>query len=136
MVEAELRDSTERAFGACGKPIETVTNFKYLRRVMMAGDDDWQAVVGNLVKARNIWGRLAGILSREGADKRFSKNFFKGVEQQVLLFRAETWVLTPWIEQAVESFMHGAARRITGNQPRREGGGGGEWYHPPLREAI
>ena len=40
MAEAELRDSTERAFEAYGKPLETVTTFKYLGRVMTAGDDD------------------------------------------------------------------------------------------------
>ena len=52
MAEAELRESTEMAFEAYGKPIETVTNFKYLERVMAAGDEDWPAVAGNLVKAR------------------------------------------------------------------------------------
>ena len=52
MAEANLRDSTERSFEAYGKPIETDTNFKYLERVMAAGDDDWPAVAGNLVKAR------------------------------------------------------------------------------------
>ena len=52
MAEAELREITERAFGAYGKPIETVANFKYLGQVMTAGDDDWPAVAGNLVKAR------------------------------------------------------------------------------------
>ena len=52
MAEVELRDSTERAFEAYGKPIETVTKFKYLGRVMTAGDDDWPEVAGNLVKAR------------------------------------------------------------------------------------
>ena len=40
MVEAELRDSTERAFKAYGKPLETVATFKYLGRVMTAGDED------------------------------------------------------------------------------------------------
>ena len=40
MVEAELWDSTERAFEAYGKPLETVTTFKYLGRVMMEGDVD------------------------------------------------------------------------------------------------
>ena len=39
MAEAELRDITERAFGAYGKPLETVETFKYLGRVMTAGDD-------------------------------------------------------------------------------------------------
>ena len=51
MVEAELRDSTERAFEAYGKPLEMVVTFKYLGRVMTVGDDDWPAVAGNLVKA-------------------------------------------------------------------------------------
>ena len=64
IAEAELRDITERAFEAYGKPMETVLTFKYLGRVMTAGDDDWPAVAGNLLKARKIWGRLSQILSR------------------------------------------------------------------------
>ena len=119
MAEAELRYITERAFKDYGKPLETVTTFKYLGWVMTARDDDWLAVAGNLVKARKSWGRLASILSREGADKRVSGNFFKTVVQAVLLFGAETWVLTPRIERALESFMHRAAHNITGRQPRR-----------------
>ena len=51
MAEAELRDSTESSFEAYGKPIDTVTTFKYLGWLMSVGDDDWQAVAGNLVKA-------------------------------------------------------------------------------------
>ena len=45
--------------------------------------------------------------------------FFKAVVQQVLLFGAKTWVLTLRIERALDSFMHGAAIRITGRQPQR-----------------
>ena len=101
---------------------------------MTAGDDDWPTVAGNLVKARKSWGRLSRILSREGADKRVSENLFKAVVQAVLLFGAETWVLTPMIDRALESFMHGAARRITGKKPRR--GEDGKWNYPPLKEAI
>ena len=44
MAEAELRESTERAFEAYGKPLETVTTFKYLGRVMTARNDEWPAV--------------------------------------------------------------------------------------------
>ena len=44
IAEAELRDSTERAFEAYGKPLETVATFKYMGRVMTAGDDNWPAV--------------------------------------------------------------------------------------------
>ena len=77
---------------------------------------------------------MSRVLSREGADKRVSGNFFKAMVQAVLLFGAETWVLTPRIERALDRFMHGAARRITGKQPRR--GGDGQWTHPPLKEVM
>ena len=109
-----MRYSTERAFEAYGKLLETVSIFNYLGRVMTAVDDDWPSVAGNLVKARKSWGRLLRILSREGADNRVLRNFFKAVVQEVLLFGAETWVLIPRIERVMESFMHRAARRITG----------------------
>ena len=76
LVETELQDSMKRAFEAYRKPLETVATFKYLGRAMTAGDDDWPAVAGNLVKAQKSWGRLSQILSREGADKRVSGNLF------------------------------------------------------------
>ena len=60
--------------------------------------------------------------------------FFKAVVQQVLLFGAEMWDLTPRIERALESFMHGAARSITGRQLRR--GWDGKWYYPSLAGAM
>ena len=94
------------------------------------GDDNSPAVAGNLVKAWKSWGRLTWILSRDWADKRISGTFFKAVVQQVLLFGAETWVLTPRIERALDSFMYGAARRIMGRQPRR--GWDGKWYYPSM----
>ena len=87
-----------------------------------------------LAKAQKSWGRLSRILSREGADKRLSGDLFKAVVQGVLLFRKETWVLTPRMEQELEIFMHGATHRITGKQPRR--GGGGKWKYPPVKEAM
>ena len=61
-------------------------------------------------------------------------NFFKAVVQAVILSEAKTWVLTPRIERELGSFMHGAARRITGKQPWREGGG--KWAYLPLKEAM
>ena len=61
-------------------------------------------------------------------------NFFKAVVQPVLLFGAETWVLTPRMERALDSFQHGAARRLTRIQPRRRGDG--RWAYPHLKEAM
>ena len=134
MAGAELKDGTERAFEAYGKPLENVSAFKYLGQVTTEGDDDWPSVAGNLLKARKIWGRLLRILCWEGEGARVSGNFFKAVVQAVLLFGAETWVLTPGMERAMDSFQHGAARWLTGRQPRR--GGSRRWAYPTLKEAM
>ena len=64
LAEAELRENTEMAFEVYGEPLENMTVFKYLVRVLTAGDCDWLALVGNLSKARKSWVRLSRILSR------------------------------------------------------------------------
>ena len=46
----------------------------------------------------------------------------------MLLFGAETWVVSPMMEWALIAFIHGAARRLTGRQPRR--GRDGKWHYP------
>ena len=63
-------------------------------------DDNWPAVAGNLNKSWRSWGRLQMILGREGATPRISGFFFKAVVQQVLLFGAETWVVTAQLKGA------------------------------------
>ena len=40
LTEEELQESSERAFQAYGKPLETVTSFKYLGRVLTTGEDN------------------------------------------------------------------------------------------------
>ena len=57
----------ERAFLNYGEPLETVTLFKYLGRVMTEGDDDWPAVAGKLRKAWESWMWMTRILGQEGA---------------------------------------------------------------------
>ena len=57
-----------------------------------------------------------------------SGNFFKAVVQQVLLFWADMWVVSPRMEGALSSFIHGEARRITGRHLRR--GWDGKWFYP------
>ena len=62
------------AFEVYRKQLKTVPSFKYLGRILTAGDDDWPEVAGNLEKAQKSWGRLKRILSREGVDKRVLRN--------------------------------------------------------------
>ena len=73
-------------------------------------------------------------MSREGVDPKVSGHFYKAVTQAVLLFGEETWVLTPQMWQALDSFQHRVALQITGRQPRIRGGG--SWDYPPLEEVM
>ena len=110
--------------------MEAVSEFRYLERLLTATDDDWLAVAGNIQKAQVSWGRLVRVLGREGADPKVSRGFYTVVKQQVLLFGAETWVLTSNMESALDDFKGRVVRRLTGRQPLRERGG--RWFYPSL----
>ena len=122
LLETEMRESSEKAFEAYGEPLENVTTFRYLGRVLTEREDDWLAVIGNLGKAWKSWGRFYRILIREGEDPKVSGIFNKTVVQEELLFGSETWVLIPRMELVLDSFQHRVARRITMREPWRRGG--------------
>ena len=76
------------------------------------------------------WGQLARILGREGADPKVSHSFYTVVTQQVLLFGAESWVLTKRMQSALDAFQGRVARRLTVRLPCC--GRDGKWvYLPP-----
>ena len=76
--ETELQESTETAFEAYGKQLKAVPSFKYLGRIMTAGEDNWPAVVGNLEKERKIWGRIKRILEQGGGGQENIGKCFQG----------------------------------------------------------
>ena len=53
-----------RSFQAYARPLESATYFKCLGRIMMASDNNWPAVVGNLLMSKKIWACLSRILVR------------------------------------------------------------------------
>ena len=114
-----MRKTSERAFHAYWKQMRAVTEFPYLGRFLTATDYDWPAVAGNIRKAQVSWGRLARVLGREGADPKVSRSFYTAVTQQVLLFGAESWVLTKNMESALDAFQDRVAQRLTGRQLRQ-----------------
>ena len=122
MAEEDIRESAERDFKAYERLLETVTLFKYLGRVLMLGEDDWLAVVGNPKKARKSWSRMTRILGREGVQPKNTRDVFQ-VGGTGGADGSETWVLILCMGQDMDSFQHGLAWWIVGRQPnRREGG--------------
>ena len=61
---------------------------------MDQSDYDWTVVRRNIGKEQKVWGILGRILRREGADLFTSVAFYRAVVQMVLLFGAETWVIS------------------------------------------
>ena len=114
LAETETRENSEQAFKAYGEPIEAVSEFRYLGRLLTATDDVWLAVAENIKKARRRWGRMARVIGREGADPKVSRTFYIAVTQAVLLFGSETWVLTARMERALDTFQSRVARKLTG----------------------
>ena len=87
-------------------------------------------MVNNLIWVRKKWERLYRIMGWEGADTRTSSTFFKEVVQVIILFRSETWVMTPIIGLAFGGFHHSVARCLAGMKPHRHITG--QWVYPPM----
>ena len=68
--------------------------FKCLGILLDRSDDYWTAVLGNIRKESWVWGRLWKLFWRERADSTVSEKFYCAVVQVVLLFGADTWLLT------------------------------------------
>ena len=59
-------------------------------------------------------------------------HFYLAIVQAILLFGAETWVVTPHIGQLLRGFHHRVERRILGKQPRQREER--NWEYPPTGE--
>ena len=56
--EKEAQAGAVAEFRAYGKPLEKVTSFKYLGRLLTVTDDDWPVVIVNLKIVWRVWSRL------------------------------------------------------------------------------
>jgi hypothetical protein len=97
-------------------------------------DNDWAAIKANIQKARQRWGQVAQILSRQGATSSTMAYFYKAVVQAVLLYASESWVLTERTIKALSSFHNRCARFISGDHIRQKPNG--EWILPPTAEVL
>ena len=98
----------EVCFTAYGKELEREV-FKYLKRLHEFGHSETQAVRANLMKACKVWAWVSCVLWSENASPRVCGMFYKATVQSVLLFRSETWNLSPSAMKCLEGFHLSAA---------------------------
>ena len=90
-----------------------------------------------MARAKTVWSSMPRILIREVATPWVSSFYFKAVIQAVLLFGAETWVVTPPHGKGPGGVQTQLERRITGQLPRRKTYG--TWRYTSMaasREAV
>ena len=80
------------------------------------------------------WECMVKILGREGADKRMAGTLYVALFLEVLLFRSEMWLVTPWMEKTLEGFHQRAVRRIAVMGLERQLIM--TWVYPPIGEAL
>ena len=115
-----------------GEEIKRKDEFNYLGRVLSNKDDDTRAIDNQISKARAKWNSIASILKQEGADPKTMATFYKTVVQAVLLYGAETWVVSDTNLKKLRAFHHRAARYMTGQHIRKVGED--EWEYPDHTE--
>jgi hypothetical protein len=113
-----------------------VSKFKYLGRILEETDDDEHAANRQLTsRARARWGRIAKILTIDGASPRVMGYFYKAIIQTVLLYGSESWTLTGrMIGSRLHSFHHRVARYITGRHIKELEDG--TYFCPSMKEVL
>ena len=125
---AANKEAKSVVFKIGNKEIETVKQFKYLGQILRYEDDDLPAVTANIAKARKRWGKIARLLSRDGASPKTMGYFYKAVVQSVLLYGSETWVLTERMKGMLNAFHHKCARFIAQEYIHQDDDG--NWHYP------
>ena len=103
-------------FTAYDKPLVRTDTFKYLGRILAYDNSDLPAARRQLTRARQIWGRLKKIITRENAPLRVAGMFYQVVVAAVL-YGSQSWVLPAAQMAKLEGFHVECARRLTGMTP-------------------
>jgi len=124
----------EITFTVDGQPINRVTEFKYLGRILEENDNDDPAALRQLARAREKWGRMSRLLSSQGASASTRGYFYKAIIQAVLLYGSESWTLSNNTLKKFRSFHSRVARYLTGRHIRPLENG--EWFYPSTADVL
>ena len=108
-MEEEVRSITMVDFQYYGRHLMAVEEFNYLGRLLTALDDNWPAVVGNLIKVWNRWARMSRILGQEGAYPQTYGDFYNALVQDTRLFGADSWFISLHIGRTLGGIHHRVA---------------------------
>jgi len=114
--------------------IETVSEFRYLGRILQESDLDDKAVRSNLGKAQAAWGRIKAVLSADEVSPPVMGKFYKTIIQSVLLYGSESWVISQRLRRRLDSFHHRCARYMANKHIRQLPNG--EWDFPDTTEVL
>ena len=98
-------------------------------------DHDGRAVRAQLLKARKVWVRLGNILKDENVSPRVNGMFFRAMVQAVLLYRSETWYLTPALLARLNGFQIKAGYRMA-RENRLKRDPDGNWMYPRSEDVL
>ena len=125
----EQAKANQVKFSVNGKAIERVRKFKYLGRFFTDNDNDSVCIQENIKNARKRWNCIGKILKAEGASAKCMAKFYITIVQAVLLYGADSWVVSKRDLERLRSFHHRAVRYITGRHIRKKGEDHWEYPH-------
>jgi hypothetical protein len=128
------QEALRRLFMAYREELERVEVFKYLGWLIVYDDADTQAMQSNLRKARGCWAWILCVLRAENANARTCGMFYTATVQAVLLYRSETWSLSPTSIKQLEEFHILAPWQMTGMRPEKKPDG--SWSYPRSKDIL
>ena len=134
MKQEEQERASKVKFYVNGLPIQRVRQFRYLGRIFTESDNDSVCIQENLSNARRRWNCVAKILKTEGANAKCMAKFYITIVQAVLLYGADSWVVTKRDMNKLRSFHHRAIRYITGRHIRKHDED--RWEYPDHQQLL
>ena len=127
------REAESTVADAAGVPLEPVDLCRCLGRMVSSADNDWPALQKNLTKARQRWGMIRRLLTKDRVGPRHAGMFCKATVQSVLLCGSETWVVSDKMPKSLNGFHSRVARQMSGGMPSKLGS---EWFCPPIEDCL
>jgi hypothetical protein len=86
--------------------LEWVEVFKYLECLLAQDDDNTQAILSQLWKARATWAQVGQVFWSKNASPSVATKFYQAIVQvqAILLYGSETWVLSQTALGRLEGF--------------------------------